>query len=85
MTQMPQDRPVAPPGWYPGAQGRLRWWDGRAWTAARIDTSGAVHTVVSTQDTGSTQDTSSTDRAWAVLSHLSFLLLPLVAVIVIRL
>ena len=24
---------TAPPGWYPDAAGRTRWWDGTQWTA----------------------------------------------------
>ncbi len=78
MTQIPQDRPVAPPGWYADGRGQLRWWDGRAWTEARIDTGGAV-------TTGGGPDSGSSDRTWAVLSHLSFFVFPVVAVIVIRL
>lgn len=78
MSQTPQDRPIAPPGWYADARGQLRWLDGGEWTSARIDTGSAV-------PPGSSQDTGSTDRTWAVLSHLSFFVLPLVAVIVIRL
>lgn len=31
-------KPVAAPaGWYPDGSGRLRWWDGRAWTEAFVE------------------------------------------------
>jgi uncharacterized Tic20 family protein len=60
----PPPSAAVPPGWYPSANGPVRWWDGAAWGPALPE--------------------KPVDPSLAVLPHLGFFVMPVVAALVVR-